>query len=47
MNSLPDTQIVLQILLSVGIIVIAAKYLGVRAKKIGGLYRQLLGVYGS
>ena len=35
MNSLPDTQIVLQILLSVGIIVIAAKYLGVRAKKIG------------
>ena len=35
MTSLPDTQIVLQILLSVGIIVITAKYLGVLAKKIG------------
>ena len=35
MSSLPNTEIVLQILLSVGIIVIAAKYLGTLAKKIG------------
>lgn len=36
MNStLPDTEIILQILLSVGIIVIVAKYFGVLAKKIG------------
>ncbi len=35
MTDLPDTQIVLQILLSVGIIVIAAKFLGVLAKKLG------------
>ena len=35
MNTLPDTEIVLQILLSVGIIVIVAKFFGVTAKKIG------------
>lgn len=34
-NSMPDAEIILQILLSVGIIVIAAKYLGTTAKKIG------------
>ena len=31
----PNTEIILQILLSVGIIVIVAKYFGVLAKKIG------------
>lgn len=35
MNNLPNTEIVLQILLSVGIIVITAKYFGILAKKIG------------
>ena len=35
MNTLPNTEIVLQILLSVGIIVIVAKYFGVLAKKVG------------
>ena len=36
MNStLPNTEIILHILLSVGIIVIVAKYFGVLAKKIG------------
>ena len=36
MNSaLPNTEIVLHVLLSVGIIVIVAKYFGVLAKKIG------------
>lgn len=35
MSGLPNTEIVLQILLSVGIIVIVAKYLGTIAKKIG------------
>ncbi len=34
-SNLPNTEIILQILLSVGIIVIAAKYLGLLAKKIG------------
>lgn len=35
MASLPNTEIILQILLSVGIIVIAAKWLGTQAKKLG------------
>ena len=35
MSSLPNTEIILQILLSVGIIVIAAKFLGTQVKKIG------------
>lgn len=35
MNSLPTTEIILQILLSVGLIVIVAKYLGITARKIG------------
>lgn len=35
MNSLPNTEIILQILLSVGIILIVAKYFGVLCKKIG------------
>lgn len=35
MNSLPNTEIVLQVLLSVGLIVIVAKYLGITARKIG------------
>lgn len=35
MNSLPNTEIILQILLSVGLIVIVAKYLGITARKIG------------
>lgn len=35
MNSLPNTEIILQILLSVGIIVFVAKYFGICARKIG------------
>ncbi|MCQ2576463.1 MAG: cation:proton antiporter [Treponema sp.] len=35
MNSLPSTEIILQILLSVGVIVIVAKYFGILARKIG------------
>ncbi|MCQ2573358.1 MAG: cation:proton antiporter [Treponema sp.] len=35
MNSLPNAEIILQILLSVGLIVIVAKYLGITARKIG------------
>ena len=35
MTSLPNTEIILQILLSVGLIVIVAKYLGITARKIG------------
>lgn len=35
MGSLPNVEIILQILLSVGLIVIVAKFLGVAAKKIG------------
>ncbi len=35
MNSLPNTEIILQILLSVGLIVFVAKYLGITARKIG------------
>lgn len=35
MNSLPSTEIILQILLSVGVIVIVAKYIGILARKIG------------
>lgn len=35
MNSLPTSEIILQILLSVGLIVIVAKYLGITARKIG------------
>lgn len=35
MNSLPNTEIILQILLSVGLIVIVAKYFGILARKIG------------
>ena len=34
-TALPNTEIILHILLSVGIIVIVAKYFGVLAKKIG------------
>lgn len=34
-NSLPNAEIILQILLSVGVIVIVAKYFGVLAKKVG------------
>lgn len=35
MNTLPNTEIVLHILLAVGLILLAAKYLGVLARKIG------------
>lgn len=35
MNNLPNTEIILHILLSVGLILIVAKYLGVTARKIG------------
>lgn len=35
MSSLPNTDVILQILLSVGVIVIVAKFLGVTAKKLG------------
>jgi len=35
MSSLPNTEIILQILLSVGVLVIVAKYFGVLAKKAG------------
>jgi len=35
MNTLPNTEIILHILLSVGIILIGAKYLGILARKIG------------
>lgn len=35
MTGLPNTEIILQILLSVGVILFAAKYLGVLARKIG------------
>ena len=35
MESLPNTEIILHILLSVGIIVIVAKYIGILARKIG------------
>ena len=35
MNALPNTEIVLHIILAVGLILIVAKYLGVSARKIG------------
>ena len=35
MNALPNTEIVLHIILAAGLILIAAKYLGVSARKIG------------
>ena len=34
-NSVSNSEIILHILLSVGVIVIAAKFIGVTAKKIG------------
>lgn len=35
MSSLPNTEIILQILLSVGLIIVVAKYFGILARKIG------------
>ena len=35
MNSIPNTEIILQVLLAVGLIIVVAKYFGIMARKIG------------
>ena len=41
-GTLISTDIILQIVLSLGIILIAAKYLGVLCKKIGNILKQYI-----